>query len=405
MGFLKKHYEKLILAVSLLIFIIALIYLIVVFSQPMKITDKDLKLKNNKPDYVSVFDEKGEEIAKDGKKKYEFFSTLKKEDRWQKSQNRGKDIPVSTDFMTPFKAARCFHCKQIIPLIYFDKEQDCILCHKSLHKIVVVKTKDVDHDQMSDDWERKYDLQPMNPSDKMLDKDEDGFPNYVEFVAKTEPNNALSHPSLAQRLYLTSFKRTKVPIIMKSVMKNGSENKEDWLVQLRLKIKGKWRSKFHKLNDEIKIGTNMYKITNIEYKMKDIYNPKLKQPVPTNISEIVIEKIDSNKKSPITVKIGKSVYENRVKIVLQDEAADKRIITFVGSEFTIGNETLGTESFTVKSIDLKKNTVLIEADDDKKTQYEIGKESILDGVISDLEGNEEDAQVEDPRKIKTKNDN
>ena len=371
----------------------------------MKITDADLQLKNNKPDYVSVFNEKGEEISADGKKKYVFFDVLKKEDRWQKSINRGTDIPVSTDFMVPFKAARCFHCKQIIPLIYFDKEQDCILCHKSLHKIRTVGTKDVDHDQLPDEWEKKYDLQPMNPNDKMEDKDDDGFPNYVEFVAKTEPNNALSHPSLAQRLYLVGFKRTKIPLIMKSVMKNGSEDKKDWLVQLKLKIKGKYRTTFHKLGDEIKIGSDMYKITDINFEMKDIFNRKLKQPVPTNVSTIVIEKVDAAEKSPITVNIGKPVYENRVKIILQDDSNDKRIVTYVNGKITLGNETVGTETFTVESIDTKKNIVKIISDDDKKEEFEIGKEPILDGIIADIEGKDEDAEKEDSETEKVKNNN
>jgi len=403
--FLEKHYEKLILAVSLLIFIISLVYLIIVFSQRMEITDKDLQLKINEPDYVSVFDATGNEIAQDGKKKYDFFNILKKEDRWSKSKNKGGKIPVTTDLMVPFKAARCFHCKQIIPLVYFDKEEDCILCHKSLHKIKTKSSKDVDRDGMNDDWEKKYGLLPMDPKDKMEDKDEDGFPNFVEFksVPQTEPNNPLSHPNLADRIFLKGFKRIKIQVTLKNVMKNGSEKKSDWLVHLKLKKKGKWRTAFHKIGDEIKIGSDIYKIQDVDFKMKDIFNPKLRQPVPTNISTIVIDKVGAKKSSPITVKINKPVYENLIKVIFCDFITDKKFVAYVGGKLAVGDETVGISNYIVKSIDPQNYTATIVTDDEKKKEFKIGKESVLEQILDDLNGNEVSPDQEIPRNIK-KND-
>ena len=42
MGFLYKHYEKIILAFFLLVFVSALVYLIMVFSQSHEISEDDL---------------------------------------------------------------------------------------------------------------------------------------------------------------------------------------------------------------------------------------------------------------------------------------------------------------------------------------------------------------------------
>ena len=394
MRFLTKHYEKIVLAISLLIFIISLVYLIVVFSQSMVIKPEDLLLKNNKPDYVQVFDETGKVTLKEGETNpYNFNEILKKGDHWMKSLNRGTKIPVSTDLMVPFKAARCFYCKKIIPLIYFDKEQDCILCHKSLHRIKTEATKDIDKDQMPDDWEKKYDLEPMKATDKMLDKDEDGFPNFIEFIAtpQTEPNNPKSHPSLALGLNLKGLKRNKLPIILKSVMKNGEENKDKWLVQVKNKFKGKWRTTFVKIGETVKMGDEEYKLTDINFKMKDVYNKKIKQPVPTNVSEIVIDQVDAKQSSPVVVKMKQPVYKNAVKIVLVDSIDDKVINTFIGDKFKIGNDVIGVESFTVKSINYKskKNkgaSIVIQADDKNKTEYVIGQESKLQMQIDDIEG-------------------
>ena len=401
MRFLTKHYEKIVLAISLLIFIISLVYLIAVFSQSMVINEQDLMLKNNKPDYVQIFDAKGNTNLKKGEKNpYNFMAILTNGDHWMKSINRGTKIPVSTDLMVPFKAARCFYCKKIIPLIYFDKEEDCILCHKSLHRIKTETTKDVDKDQIPDEWEKKYGLEPMKASDKMLDKDNDGYPNYIEYIAnpQTEPNNPKSHPSLAERVYLKALKRTKLPIMLKSVMKNGEEDKSKWLVQVKNKFKGKWRTSFVKIGETVKVAGDEYKITDVNFKMKDVYNKKIKQPVPTNVSEIVIEKVAASKPSPITVKMKKPVYQNEVKIIIADYIEDKPIATFVGDTFKLGDERIGIESFTVKDIKYKSKdnqdtTIVIQANDKNKTEFIIGKEAKLQLQIEDIDGAEDEVET------------
>jgi hypothetical protein len=370
----------------------------------MVIKPEDLLLKNNKPDYVQVFDESGKTVLKDGEKNpYDFPEILKNGDQWLKSVNRGTKIPVSSDLMIPFKAARCFYCKKIIPLIYFDKEQDCILCHKSLHRIKTKATKDIDKDQMPDDWEKKYGLEPMKANDKMLDKDEDGYPNFLEYASnpQTEPNNAKSHPPLADRLYLKGLKRTKLPVMLKSVMKNAEEDKAKWLVQLKYKYKNKWRNAFVKIGETVRIGDDVYKITDVDFKIKDVYNKKIKQPVQTNVSEIVIEKEGLKVPSPITVGMKQKVYENAVRILLSDYVSDKDIKTSVGKEITVGDDTIGIEKFTVKKIEYTKDTgkgdsIVIQADDSNKTEYIIGKVSKLQMEIEDIEGTGEDESLDRP---------
>ena len=89
MGFLYKHYEKIILAFFLLVFVSALIYLIMVFSQSRDITEEDLSIRPEGEDYISLFDEKGDEI-KDSGEKGEFSTILKLNDEktWIPSRKR-----------------------------------------------------------------------------------------------------------------------------------------------------------------------------------------------------------------------------------------------------------------------------------------------------------------------------
>jgi hypothetical protein len=57
---------------------------------------------------------------------------------------------------------------------------------------VVVYQADFDRDGMADNWERLYGLATNNAADAFLDADSDGLLNWQEYVAGTNPTNALS---------------------------------------------------------------------------------------------------------------------------------------------------------------------------------------------------------------------
>ena len=81
---------------------------------------------------------------------------------------------------------------------------------------------DSDGDGIPDNWETSYNLNPGSGSDRNLDSDGDGLSNYQEYLAGTDPTNALStlkitlsgvpglpvvtFPAISNKTYTVQFK-------------------------------------------------------------------------------------------------------------------------------------------------------------------------------------------------------
>lgn len=87
----------------------------------------------------------------------------------------------------------------------------CPFCgEKQLEEKAVVI--DADGDGMPDEWEKRFGLNPNDPSDAALDKDSDAFTNLEEFTAKTDPTDAKDHPDYLDSLQCQlPLKQTYLP--------------------------------------------------------------------------------------------------------------------------------------------------------------------------------------------------
>jgi hypothetical protein len=54
----------------------------------------------------------------------------------------------------------------------------------------IAAPKDSDGDGMPDEWERRFGLNPTDPSDANLDKDHDGYTNIEEYLNGTDPKRS-----------------------------------------------------------------------------------------------------------------------------------------------------------------------------------------------------------------------
>ncbi len=76
---------------------------------------------------------------------------------------------------------------------------------------------DTDHDGLPNDWEKKYGLNPKDPTDAGKDKDGDGFTNMEEFQANTDPTDANAHPDYLDALSVASeVTETRLPFFFEA---------------------------------------------------------------------------------------------------------------------------------------------------------------------------------------------
>ncbi len=114
-------------------------------------------------------------------------------------------------FFTPEMRVWCVRNDCRFPL---DPEwKQCPICGtEQVVKPIETINADSDGDGMPDEWERKYGLNPQDPSDAALDSDEDGFTNLQEFLDGTNPLDPKSHKDFATLLRVEKIEATVLPL-------------------------------------------------------------------------------------------------------------------------------------------------------------------------------------------------
>jgi len=362
--FLKKHYEKIILTILLLVFVGSLIYQITIVLSAGNITEEDLKLPPKRPDYRKIDFTKGE---------FRLIANLSKNDLWLKSGPRKEGDKFWTDFMLPFPASRSpFGKNKIIPRYYMAHEMNGPFMGK---KLKAPNTKapiesDIDKDGIPNTVEDTIGMDKLNPEDAEFDIDGDGFKNIDEYkmtlqnlLGKDAVNNPKIHPSLALRLYVIQIIKTRINVKLKRVGVKGKD-KKNWEIHMETRNKKKWRSKFPKLGRSIQVDGVDYKIVDVVSKSEDVFDRSLKSKVKKDRSEIVLQQEGAPDK--ILVVVGEDVYAPKKKVLLKDVIDNKKYRVVVGASFKVGNTKVGREDFKVLSVDAKAKTVVLESKDGKK---------------------------------------
>lgn len=204
-NFLTAHYEWLALGVALIVLVLAGIYAVSEFG---KDAEEETAAAIRSVDPASASRPTGVKPADLGE-----YERVVGEVR---KPNFIIEIKGSEpSFLASEKRMTCKFCTKPIPF----GVETCRFCGKKLpeKKAIVL---DGDGDGLPDEWEKRYGLNPDDPADAHADKDNDGFTNMEEYLAKTDPSDPKSHPDYLDSVKLMlPLKETFIPFYFVSAMK------------------------------------------------------------------------------------------------------------------------------------------------------------------------------------------
>lgn len=356
---LKKHYEKVILSVLLLIFVLLLGLQILTILRARDVDiDSVLGIKPPKPDYVK--------IAKDDPK-YELMLALQsKSSLWVMA-----DPKKGIDLCDPPQLTRCPFGLHFIPISDFPKQNaekpgKCSFCGKDIRvfkSALIITADDSDGDGIPDKWELQYNMNPKNPVDAKEDSDTDGFTNLEEYQAGTDPLNPKSRPTYAKKLYTAEVVSVPLGLRLKH-FGNAAENKpvENWDIQIEtLRKSGRVNKlEFKALNSTISVNKRTYIIDSVQ---KDFVTEGQER---VNKSRIILYEYDpkTKKKGSLQIigELGKNIVDPRKQITLYFSVDDVQKKGFVGDTIEFGDERRGIDKFIIKSGDVEKCTSQVQTD-------------------------------------------
>ncbi len=367
MEFIKRHYEKLVLAGLLVMFIGSMIYLVEIMKDTGAIRGEDLRLPTRAADFKS---------SEFGSPEYDLQKNLFGHAPWVASKARpgSRYQEFYSDLVVTFGAARCGHddCGMVIPMFYFGhKTAGCPWCGKKLSeppkKQAVLRTgmvtaADPDGCGIPHDIKRQYNLAENEPGNVLDDLDRDGFSNLYEYRQKTMLNNPQSHPPMWHRLIVEKIERVKLPLQLKAVMAPDLKDKSRWDVQINWleKKRGGEAGEMQILRTEITMLDERITIDGVEYTVKDIVRDLSEKDSEGNPIDKSYIDIVSDSGVKIRMKIGHDVYSPDPKAHVRDLGTNKlhRNLS-AGMELRVGSRATGRYRYIIDRIDQEKRQVFL----------------------------------------------
>lgn len=252
--------------------------------------------------------------------------------------------PESRVFCEQGEAGKPASCGMPIPF----GSKECPLCGALQPGEVQANKADGDEDGLPDEWEKKYGLS-LSMNDAALDFDNDGFTNMEEFLAKTNPADPNSHPPyVASLTVLPNVEKVEVPFDLKRVLEIPAGTRfvfrDPNAVSIKYgkKVKGvDHECVVDKAKPEaVAIGTTGYTLKSFEKKTIKIKKKNVALAVDSIVYEIAAER-DSDKK-PVAFKYAEGVKSKRAVIDTQatlvyNRGGVKEIPVVPGTEFELTN--------------------------------------------------------------------
>jgi len=215
--------------------------------------------------------------------------------------------------------------------------------------------RDSDNDGIPDRQEAQWGMNPNDPSDVNRDLDDDGFPTLFEYRKGTDPTNAEDFPELIDFLRFTNVERASVQFELLGTAKVG----DTYTLQLRWA----YPDGSQPSTDYVKVGTRFGRENEF------LAESFVKNIVPRG-NKYVDESRATIRSGRHQLKLGR-VGEATTGRITESTATLELIFGPEWSERVRVGETFTLDKKSYKVVDIRKNTVLIRADD-AETAIRIG---------------------------------
>lgn len=346
--FLLAHYEKIILAVLLIVFTALLYYQLMFIQRAQNQKVKVIVNPTEKPsDYEPV------DFAADKKYKMEtIFSEWNEVEPTQVSATK-------TQLMTPYPMAECVYCHALIPANAYPaigetKNGKCPACGKALAPRVKVEEDelagklDLNANSIPDDWEKEMNVGPEYTTAES-DEDSDGFSLMQEYKAKTNPVDPLSHPKYITQVFVSAVSRTRFTGLELVSVDRTKPDKKDWQATFSVVRNGNKRSAF------VQIGGSTFASNNVSFSLIDIeIDDKTQEPVA------YIQRVGKADER-IVCRVKQAVYDPSPRVRFLNQLFNRTFNSSVGATFKLGTEKTGEETYKVVSADPTTKVAVVES--------------------------------------------
>jgi len=206
-GFLAAHYDWLVLGIGLLAVAGATVFFLMSLGE-----DPDEAAAETAAEVARL------KPAETGVKALD-MEMMRQAVRLTRNPIQMAEVPEKSEsFLASERRVICKKCKQAISgdIRLTPKCPFCGEPQEEEKKVVL----DADGDGLPDEWEKRYGLNPNDVADAAADKDGDGFTNFEEFQAKTDPTDKNDHPDYLDSLKIVlPLKETCLPFVFTKATK------------------------------------------------------------------------------------------------------------------------------------------------------------------------------------------
>ena len=239
---LSAHYEKIILAVLLIVFAALFYYQVQVVQQ---VQNQKVTATVNPVQKPSDY----EPVDFSGDRKYRMENVFSERLTIDLASDTNEAV---TEMMAPYPLAECIYCHTLIPASNYPavgqtKNGKCPACGKALAPRLKVDEDellgkaDLNGNGIPDEWEKQY---ALTQTQQDSDEDSDGFSLAREYKAKTDPLDPLSHPKYISMVYVSAVRQQRITGLELVSVDDTKPDRKDWAITFNVVRNQRKRSEF-----------------------------------------------------------------------------------------------------------------------------------------------------------------